>query len=137
MLATDSQPWIRAGDGEARLQVTEETDAIVAISLEGEWDMANADVFTEQIEQVLDDQKHLILDLSRATFIDSSTIHTLIKTHEVASKQGQAVVLQLATAASVERILEVSGIDQLIPRASSRSGAIQIIEELAAADATT
>ena len=61
-------------------------------------------------------------------------LHTLVKTHEAASKQRQAVVLQLATAAIVERILEVSGIDQLIPRASSRSGAIQIIQELANTD---
>ena len=53
---------------------------------------------------------------------------------EAASKQRQAVVLQLATAANVERILEVSGIDQLIPRASSRSRAIQIIQELANTD---
>jgi anti-sigma B factor antagonist len=131
MPATHSQPSIRAGDGEARLLVSRETDGVVVISLEGEWDMANADVFTEQIEQVLDDQKHLILDLSHATFIDSSTIHTLVKTHEAASKQRQAVVLQLATAANVERILEVSGIDQLIPRASSRTEAIETIDQFA------
>jgi hypothetical protein len=43
-------------------------------------------------------------------------------------------VLQLATAANVERILEVSGIDHLIPRVSSRSGAIQIIQELEKTD---
>jgi hypothetical protein len=40
-------------------------------------------------------------------------------------------VLQLATAANVERVLEVSGIDQLIPRVSSRAEAIQTIEQLA------
>jgi anti-sigma B factor antagonist len=134
MPATHSQPSIRAGDGEARLLVSRETDGVVVISLEGEWDMANAALLSEKTEQALDDQKHLILDLSHATFIDSSTIHTLVKTHEAASKQRQAVVLQLATAASVERILEVSGIDQLIPRASSRSRAIQIIQELANTD---
>ena len=129
MPATHSQPWIGAGDGEARLQVTEETDAIVAISLEGEWDMANAALLNEKTEQALDNDKHLILDLSRATFIDSSTLHALVKTHATASERGQRLVLQLATAANVERILEVSGIDQLIPRVSSRAEAIQTIEQ--------
>jgi anti-anti-sigma factor len=134
MRAKDSQPWIHAGDSGARLLVSQETDGIVVISLEGEWDMANAALLSEQTEHGLDHHQHLILDLSRASFIDSSTIQTLVKTHEAASKQRQAVVLQLATAANVERILEVSGIDQLIPRASSRSRAIQIIQELANTD---
>jgi anti-anti-sigma factor len=134
MPAPYSQPPIGAEDGKPRLQVTEETDAIVAISLEGEWDMASAPLLTAQTQRALADEKHLILDLSRATFIDSSTINALIKTHATASDRGQRLVLQLATAANVERILEVSGIDHLIPRVSSRSGAIQIIQELEKTD---
>jgi anti-anti-sigma factor len=132
--APHSQPPIGAGDGESRLQATAETDAIVAISLEGEWDMANAALLTEETQRALADDKHLILDLSRATFIDSSTIHIVIKTHEGASERGQWLVLQLATADNVGRILEVSGIDHVIPRASSRTEAIEIIEQLAKAN---
>jgi anti-sigma B factor antagonist len=131
MLPLPAEPPIGAGDGKARLQVAAETDAIVVISLEGEWDMANAAQLSEQTEQALAGDKHLILDLSRATFIDSSTIHALVKTHATASERRQRLVLQLATAANVERILEVSGIDQLIPRVSSRAEAIQTIEQLA------
>jgi anti-anti-sigma factor len=126
-----AQPPIRAGDGEPRLQVTQETDAVVAISLEGEWDMANAALLSEQTERALADDNHLILDLSRATFIDSSTIHALIKSKDAASKRGQRLVLQLGTADNVERILEISGIDHLVPRASSRTEAIETIEQLA------
>jgi anti-anti-sigma factor len=131
MPAPHSHPPIGAGEGKPRLQVTEETDAIVAISLEGEWDMANAPLLTEQTQRALADDNHLILDLSHATFIDSSTINALIKTHEAVSERGQRLVLQLATADNIERVLEVSGIDQLIPRASSRTEAIETIHQFA------
>ena len=130
MLAADFHPLDHAG-GEARLQVTHETERIAAISLEGEFDLTNSTLVMEQAEQTLDDHDHLIIDLSHATFIDSSTIRALVQTHNAAVKRGQVVVLQLATAATVERVLQVSGIDELLPRGTTRREAIQIVEQLA------
>jgi anti-anti-sigma factor len=136
MPATNSPAPI-AASGESRLQLTQETDAIVAISLEGEFDMANAHLISEQAEPALNDRNHLILDLSQATFIDSSTIRVLYQLHDAASKNGQTVVLQLATAAIVDRAIQISGIEHAIRRASSRTEAIQTILLLAPTDERT
>src|SRR6187200_2060071 len=108
------------GDDTGKVHVRPETDNIVAISLEGELDRANSFLISEQAEQALDEDKHLILDLSGASFIDSSTIHALVQAQNAAAKQGQVIVLQLGTAATVERALQLSGIDQLVPRAGTR-----------------
>jgi anti-sigma B factor antagonist len=131
MLAAGSQPLNRSGGDDARVQVTQETEGIVAISLEGEFDLANSTLIREQAERALDDQNHLIINLSQATFIDSSTIHTLVQTHNGAVERGQVVVLQLATATAVERVLEIAGIVQHLPRAGTRSEAVETIHQLA------
>jgi len=119
------------GDDTGKVHVWPETDNIVAISLEGEFDRANSFLISEQAEQALDEDKHLILDLSGASFIDSSTIHALVQAQNAAAKQGQVIVLQLGTAATVERALQLSGIDQLVPRAGTRGEAVQTLQRLA------
>jgi anti-sigma B factor antagonist len=119
------------GDDTGKVHVRPETDNIVAISLEGEFDRANSFLISEQAEQALDEDKHLILDLSEATFIDSSTIHALVQAQNAAAKHGQIIVLQLGTAATVERALQLSGIDQLLPRAGTRGEAVQTLQRLA------
>jgi anti-anti-sigma factor len=133
MSVAGSHPPDGAGGDDARLDVAKETEGIVAISLEGEFDLANSTLITEQAEQALDDQNHLIIDLTGATFIDSSTIYALVKTHKRAVERRQVIVLQLATAAAVERALQISGIDQRLACATTRREAIQTIERLAQA----
>ena len=56
-----------------------ETDEIAGLCLEGEFDLANAPQIIEEAERLVADEKQLILDLSEATFIDSSVIHALLR----------------------------------------------------------
>ena len=64
---------------EGVISVVPETDEIVAVCLEGEFDMANARTVGEEIDRTLQSGKDLILDLSEATFIDSSLTDVLIR----------------------------------------------------------
>ena len=116
-----------------RLHVAPETDEIIALSLEGEFDMATSPSIVEQIDDALEHDKHLILDLSQATFIDSSVINVVIQASKAAKLRRRAVVLQLGTAANVERVLELTHIERVVPRTHTRTEAIQAIRELAAA----
>jgi anti-anti-sigma regulatory factor len=59
------------------LHVLAETDQIAALCLEGEFDLANAPQIIEEGERLPADDKQVILDLSDATFIDSSVIQAL------------------------------------------------------------
>ena len=75
--------------------------------------------------------KHLILDLSQATFIDSSVINALFDAHRQAKERGRLAVLQLGTAAIVELVLKLSEIERVLPRVHTRAEAIDTIRSLA------
>lgn len=112
------------------LHVFAETDEIAALCLEGEFDLGNAPRIIEEGERLLADDKQVILDLSDATFIDSSVIQALSRVGAEARKNGRVVVLQLGTAAIVERVIEISNIERVLPRASTRPEALDTIRRL-------
>ena len=119
-------PQNQAGE----LHVFAETDGIAGLCLEGEFDLGNAPQIIEEAERLLADEKQVILDLSEATFIDSSVIHALFRVGAEAKKSGRHVVLQLGTAAIVERVIEFSKIDRVLPRVSTRPEALDTIRQL-------
>jgi anti-sigma B factor antagonist len=114
------------------VNVAPETDDIVALRLEGEFDIANSPRLNEEIDQALTDGKHLIVDLSEATFIDSSVINALFRARNNAATRRRIAVLQLGTAAIVERALQISNIERALPRTHTRAEAIQTIQQYAA-----
>jgi anti-anti-sigma factor len=107
-----------------------ETDEIAGLCLAGEFDMANAPQIIEEGERLLADDNQVIVDLSDATFIDASVIHALVRVGAEARKDGRVVVLQLGTAAIVERVIEISNIERVLPRARTRPEAIDTIDQL-------
>jgi anti-sigma B factor antagonist len=115
------------------IRVVSETAKIDAISLEGEFDMANAPALGEEIDRALEGGNNLILDLSEPTFVDSSVISVLVQAAKAASGREQAIVLQLGTAAVVERALELVEIERVLPRAHDRQEAVRIIQKEAGA----
>jgi anti-anti-sigma factor len=117
--------------GDGALRVVLETDAIAALCLEGDFDLTNAQALREEIDRVLESGNGVILDLSGATFIDSSVIHVLERASRAADGREQAMVLQLGTAGIVERALELAGIEHVLPRAHDRQEAVRMVQERA------
>jgi anti-anti-sigma factor len=107
-------------------------DDIIALCLEGEFDMANSPRLNEEIDRALTDGKHLIVDLSQATFIDSSVINALFRARKSAATHRRIAVLQLGTAAIVERALELCNIEHVLPRTHTRAEALEAIRRYAA-----
>ena len=70
-----------------------------------------------EVDRSLQSGNNLILDLSQATFIDSSVVQVLVRAANAVNGCQRAVVLQLGTAAVVERVLEIVGIERVLPRA--------------------
>ena len=118
----------RSDQRDGKIRVVPEADDIVVLTLEGDFDLGNATTLGEQLDRVLEANQDLILDLSEVTFIDSSVINELFRAARVAKESGQTAVLQLGTAPRVERILEIVGIESVLPRADRRHEAIQLIE---------
>ena len=104
----------------------------MAVCLEGDFDLTNAPALDSQINRSLDGGTDLILDLSEASFIDSSVIHVVVRAAQSAGARKQTIVLQLGTAAIVERVLEIANIEQVLPRAHDRQEALRMIQQQAA-----
>lgn len=119
-------------DRPGTLRVEPQANDILALSLVGEFDMANAPSIGTEGEQALRAGNHVILDLSDATFIDSSAIAALFTVANGAITNRRVAVLQLGTAAIVEKMLELSRIERVLPRVHTRSEALHAIRELEA-----
>lgn len=115
-------------DANARMAL--ETDPFApwfaTLCLEGEHDLASAPRLKAEVERVLED-RDLIIDLSNATFVDSSLLRELIRARTTAAQRGHHVVLQAGTAAVVDRALDFIGIEKALVRVRTRQEAIEYL----------
>jgi anti-anti-sigma factor len=114
----------------ATIRVSSEADDIVSLYLRGEFDAFNASEITDHALQALAADKHLVLDLSDTTFIDAAVIGALATIHAAAEDRGRSAVLQLGTALVVERVIGITGIEEILPRTETRTAAIARIRAL-------
>ena len=84
------------------------------IVLGGEHDLYSADRLQQTLEDSLAGSDHLIIDLSAAEFIDSTIIGVLVQTMKRAGERDRKFTVVLGTAPAVERILEVTGVLELL-----------------------
>ncbi len=110
------------------IRLVHEREHIVAVCLEGDVDRTNAAALDAEIDRALQSGNDVILDMCDATFIDSSVIHSVVRAARSARRRHQAIVLQLGTAAIVERVLGVVKIDDVLPCAHDRLEALQVIQ---------
>ena len=115
------------------IRVDSETHGIVAVCLEGDFDLANAPELRDHIDRALESGDDLIVDLTDATFIDSSVISVLFDGARTVDGQGQTFVVQVATAPIVERALGLVRIESVVRRVHSRTEAFDLIRRQQAA----
>lgn len=95
-------------DSERLLEMTVTANGSETIvALRGELDMSEAPHLAALLESI--QAPAIIIDLSELTFLDSSGLGALI----VANREDRPLRLRSASAA-VARVLEVSGVDQLL-----------------------
>lgn len=102
---------------------------VVAVELVGEGDSALADEFRAALSEALEDGDGVIVDPSRTTFADSSILGALIWAHKRALGEGKALVLQLGTAPIVDRVIKLTGLDEVLDRTHTRQEALARIRE--------
>lgn len=107
-----------------------------AIRFRGELDMASADVLREPLETVLSQRPQvLIIDFSECGFIDSTGLSVLVGAARSAENGSGPVALGLiGVREQVRRVLELTGLTELLPVfASEREALDQLGESTAAA----
>jgi len=83
---------------------------IALVVLSGEHDLDSAPELSRTLGLQLEHCSHLIVDLSAADFVDSSTITTLVNAKNHADQAGCRFNLVLASTPIVERALEITGV---------------------------
>jgi anti-anti-sigma factor len=101
---------------------------LAVISLLGEHGLTTAWEVRNAIAFALDQGTHLVVDLSETEFTDSSIVHALVDSVQLASAQGLRISLQVQTHASVKRMLEISGLE-VLPVYGTRAEAIDAVRQ--------
>lgn len=109
-LRTDAQ----LGPGELTIR-SERAGDVHTIALFGELDLATADDVEQELQRVeAGDAAAIVLDLSGLTFMDSTGVRLLVNANTRARTDNCRLRL-LRGPASVQRVMELSGVDELLP----------------------
>ena len=99
-------------------------DPTHVIELGGEVDLYTAPEFKERMVELIEDgKKQIVVDLSKATFIDSTTLGVLVGGVKRLRPAGGALAL-VCTDQNITKIFEITGLDRVFPIHSSREEAL-------------
>jgi len=106
----------------------EEIDAETqVIALGGEIDLYTAPEFKERMVALIEDgKKRIIVDLSSATFIDSTTLGVLVGGVKRLRPAGGSLAL-VCTDQNITKIFEITGLDRVFPIHASRADALAAV----------
>jgi anti-sigma B factor antagonist len=91
---------------------TDQIGDVLVVSLSGELDMAAAPEVENAIERAQGGSP-IIVDLRDLTFIDSTGIRVLLRVYD-AGKDGHSSVSFIPGPSSVQRVLEIAGVDRFL-----------------------
>jgi len=87
----------------------------VVVTMPPELDITTAGPAADLLASVLDQRPTAVTaDLTATQFCDSAGVHVLVRAHRLASEKGAEVRLAIG-ASPVVRILELTGLDQVLP----------------------
>ena len=97
------------------------------IELGGEVDLYTAPEFKERMVQVIEEgKKRVVVDLSKATFIDSTTLGVLVGGVKRLRPSGGSLAL-VCSDENIQKIFEITGLDRVFPIHESREAALAAV----------
>jgi len=119
--------------GEVALDQSE--DGLTVVTITGEHDLNTAPVLRERLEGLIADATPLIVDLTEATFIDSSILGVVLQARRDAADAGIGFAVAHEDGDdAVSRVLEVTGLRRELPVHESREVALAELRGRGAAD---
>jgi anti-sigma B factor antagonist len=85
----------------------------ICLLVKGEVDLANASELQAHLNAVVRAEENLIVDMSNLRYLDSSGIKVLLEAHQQFTAIKRRMVLAAAVV-TVQKVLNITGIDQLI-----------------------
>jgi anti-anti-sigma factor len=105
---------------------TEVHDDVTVVALIGDHDVATVPEIRAQLDAVAGSGGGLVVSLMETTFFDSSVVHALYDANGRLIEHDRQLVLHVATAPIVSRVLEVSGLHTAVPITGSLREAIEL-----------
>ena len=103
-------------------------DSTHVIELGGEVDLYTAPEFKERMVELIEAGKnHIVVDLSEATFIDSTTLGVLVGGVKRLRPSGGSLAL-VCTDENITKIFEITGLDRVFPIHGSREEALGAVK---------
>jgi anti-sigma B factor antagonist len=122
-VTSDQGRFANVRTGEIALERMDSGLAVLTIS--GEHDLSTAPNLRRRLDGLLDERSGVVVDLSPATFIDSSILGVILEGKRRAGEAGVGyAVLQSNGAEAVERVLEVTGLRAELPVHAGREEAV-------------
>src|SRR3990172_5155280 len=73
---------------ENRIELDRSGSGVAVLSVQGEHDVYTAPSLTEQVEGLIDERVPFVIDLTPATFVDSSVLRVLLEARRRADEEG-------------------------------------------------
>jgi anti-sigma B factor antagonist len=99
---------------------------VVVVVVQGEHDIYTAPTLRERLDEALDRGGGIVVDLTKATFVDSSVLGALLDARRRALDSGQGFVVSVGEEVEpgVRRILDITGLVPVLPVVNGREQAL-------------
>jgi anti-sigma B factor antagonist len=110
-----------------RIEIDRSSNGVVVVVVIGEHDVYTAPSLRDQIQSVIQERVPFVIDLTPATFVDSSVLRVLLEARRHAEEDGIgfAVALGQGESEGVRRILDVTGLMKVFPVMPAREEALE------------
>lgn len=99
---------------------------VTVVGLLGEHDVTSAAAVREQLSRIATSGGGLVVSMMQTTFFDSSIVHALFDVDREMRDHDRQLVLHVATAPIVRRVLDISMLSEAVPCTSSLTEAVEI-----------
>ena len=110
---------------------------VKVVNLIGEHDLVTVGEVREQLNACASGDGGLVVSLMQTEFFDSSIVHALFTADGQLKERDRRLVLHVATAPIVARVLDVSGLKHQVPCTGSLDEAVALAGRAKAAEWTT
>ena len=104
--------------------VIEPRQGAAVVEVRGEHDLSAQPELNDLLAGLIAGNELVVVDISEATFIDSTFIHGLWLANQAAASRGATLRVQLGTARIVDRMVEITHIGELIEVVPTREAAL-------------
>lgn len=104
-----------------------ERDGVRVVAAIGEVDVSNVGALEHAAQGLSNEALGVVVDLSRATYIDSATIGVLFRLRRRLKRRGQVLRVTCVPGSNAWRVLELTGFDRQTHPAEDRDAAIAAI----------